>query len=76
MSYLVLLIKEENMTMTGYFNESATAKCPTKAYFPFLQWMLDVPNLVKSLCKSKQNMKNGLQLLFIRVYHKSQAFAL
>ena len=45
------------MTMTGYFNESATAKCPTKDYFPFLQWMLDVPNLVKILCKSKLNIK-------------------
>ena len=47
------------MIMTGYFNESATAKCSTKDYFPFLQWLLDVPNLVKILCKSKQNIKNG-----------------
>ena len=47
------------MTMTGYFNESATAKCPIKDYFPFLQWMLDVPNLVKILCKSKQNIQTG-----------------
>ena len=45
------------MTLIGYFNESATAKCPTKDYFPFLQWMLDVPDLVKILFKSKQNIK-------------------
>ena len=45
------------MTVIGYFNESATAKCPAKDYFSFLQWMLDVPNLVKILCTSKQNIK-------------------
>ena len=43
--------------MNGYFNESATAKCPTKDYFPFFQWMFDVPDLVKIPYKSKQNME-------------------
>ena len=49
--------------MTGYLNESATAKCP-KDYFPFLQWMFNVPNLVKILCKSKQNIKNRVAIAF------------
>ena len=62
------------MTMTRYFNESATAKCPTKDYFPVLQWMLDIPNLVKILCKSKQNIKSGncfSDVFTVKVRHSS-----
>ena len=39
--------------MTGYFDESATAKCPTKDYLSLLQWILDVP----ILCKAWKNTR-------------------
>ena len=52
------------MAMPGYFNESATAKCPTKDYFPFLQGMLDVPDLVKILCKIKTKHKKRVTIAF------------
>ena len=61
--------------MTGYFNERATAKCPTEDYFPFLQWMIDVPDLVKILCKSKQNIKTDVNcfsaMFTIKARHSS-----
>ena len=61
------------MAMTGYLNESTADKCPTKDYLPFLQWVLDVLNLVKILCNLTKHKKR-VTIAFQMVNYKSQAF--